>query len=108
MLSQFAQSFSMHRKLQQGMLHKHLATWYLVFRGSCLAHYTSGNLKKKKTEALKCNTGDFDAFIIMSDKARQELEWWVTHADSSYNVVTHGEPTIVLITNASSTGWGYS
>ena len=38
----------MHPKLQQGMLHKPLATWYLVFQGSCLAHCTSDNLKGTK------------------------------------------------------------
>ena len=65
-------------------------------------------LERDKTEAFECNNGVFDAFIIISDKARQELEWWVLHVDSSYNVISHGEPTIVLFTDASSTRWGCS
>ena len=32
-------------------------------------------LERDKTEAFECNNGVFDAFIIISDKARQELEW---------------------------------
>ena len=39
-------------------------------------------LERDKTEALKCNKGVFDAFMIISDKASQELEWWVMHVDS--------------------------
>ena len=39
-------------------------------------------LERDKTEALKCNKGVFDAFMIISDKARQELEWWVMQVDS--------------------------
>ena len=75
----------MHPKLPEGMLHKPLATWYLVFQGSCSAHCTSDNLKG--TEALKCNKGVFYAFTIS--------EWWVMHVDSSYNAISHGEPTKV-------------
>ena len=39
-------------------------------------------LERDKTEALKCNKDVFDVFMIISDKARQELEWWVMHVDS--------------------------
>ena len=48
-------------------------------------------LERDQTEALK---GVFYAFTI-SDKAHQELEWWVMHVDSSYNAISHGEPTNV-------------
>ena len=50
-------------------------------------------LERDKTEALKCNKRVFYDFI--SDKAHQEFEWWVMHVDSSYNAISHGEPTIV-------------
>ena len=67
-------------------------------------------LETDKTEALKCNKGVFVSFMTISDMARQELEWWVMYVDStnSYNVISHGEPTIVLFTDVSSTGWGCS
>ena len=67
-------------------------------------------LERDKMEALKCNKGVFDAFMTISDTARQGLEWWVMHVDStnSYNVISHGEPTIVLFTHVSFTGWGCS
>ena len=35
-----------------------------------------------------------------------ELAWWIEHSPNSYNVVSHGQPDIVLTTDASSTGWG--
>lgn len=46
--------------------------------------------------------------MIISDKANQELEWWAMHVDSNYNVTSHGEPIIVLFTDASFTRWGCS
>ena len=69
-----------------------------------------GQLERDKMEALKCSKGVFDAFMTISDTARQGLEWWVMHVDStnSYNVISHGEPTIVLFTHVSFTGWGCS
>ena len=51
-------------------------------------------LERDQTEALKCNKGVFYAFTI-SDKAHQELQWWVMHVDSSCNAISHGEPTNV-------------
>ena len=44
-------------------------------------------LERDQTEALQCNKGVFYAFTIS--------EWWVMHVDSSYNAISHGEPTKV-------------
>ena len=44
-------------------------------------------LERDQTEALKCNKGVFYAFTIS--------EWWFMHVDSSYNAISHGEPTKV-------------
>ena len=49
--------------------------------------------ERDKTEALKCNKGVVDAFMTISN---------------SYNVISHGDPTIVVFTHVSSTGWGCS
>ena len=61
-------------------------------------------LEREKTLALRYNKGDYDAFMVVSDKACNELMWWNTHLEASYNVISHGEPTVVMSTDASSTG----
>lgn len=60
-------------------------------------------LEREKTLALRYNKGDYDAFMVVSDKACNELMWWNTHLKASYNVISHGEPTVVMSTDASST-----
>ena len=62
--------------------------------------------EKKKTLALRSSKGDYDARMVVSDKARKELMWWNTHLEASYNVISHDEPTVVMSTDSSSTGWG--
>ena len=66
------------------------------------------HLETIKSQALKDNKGNFDASMLLNEKAKDELTWWINHAINSYNVVTHGEPDIVVTTDASSTGWGCS
>jgi len=63
-------------------------------------------LEREKTLALRYSKGDYDACMVVSDKAGTELLWWNTHLEASYNVISHGEPTVVMSTDASSTGWG--
>ena len=63
-------------------------------------------LERKKTLALGYSKGDYDAFMVVSDKACNELMWWNTHLEASYNVISHGEPTVIMSTDASSTGRG--
>lgn len=63
-------------------------------------------LEREKTLALRYSKGDYDAFRVVSDKACNELMWWNIHLEASYDVISHGEPTVVMSTDASSTGWG--
>ena len=82
-----------------------LGIWYQVSQESCGTLYFR-QLEREKTLALRYNKGDYDAFIVLSDKACNELIWWNTHLEASYNVISHGEPTAVMSTDASSTDWG--
>ena len=63
-------------------------------------------IEKDKTHALKENAGNFDAYMTLSDGAKKELNWWVTNARKSYNLISHGNPDTVLTTDALLTGWG--
>ena len=44
--------------------------------------------------------------LILNGNAKAELAWWIEHAPNGCNIISHGEPDIVLTTDASSTGWG--
>ena len=81
---------------------------YLIstFPGVVLGPLYFRHLEAVKSQALKDNKGNFDAFMSLNKEAEAELAWWIEHAPNSYNVVSHGEPEIVLTTDASSTGWG--
>lgn len=63
-------------------------------------------MEREKTLAPIYSKGDYDAFMVVSDKAPNELVWWNTHLEARYNVISHGEPSVTMSTNASSTGWG--
>ena len=67
-------------------------------------HYRS--LEHDKTRALKLCKGNFDSRMSLSDDSRQELDWWITNIDRSFNVISHGQPSSTLTTDASRTGWG--
>ena len=79
-----------------------------TFPGVMLGPLYFRHLETIKSQALKDNKGNFDASMSLNEKAKDELTWWINHAINSYNVVTHGEPDIVITTDASSTGWGCS
>ena len=67
-------------------------------------HYRS--LEQDKTRALKSCMGDFDCHVSLSEDSYRELGWWIKHIDQSFNVISHGQPSSTLTTDASRTGWG--
>ena len=64
------------------------------------------NIEKDKTQALNQNAGNFDAYKTLTNKAKTELQWWVTNGQGSYNVISHGKPDLTITTDASLMGWG--
>jgi hypothetical protein len=77
-----------------------------TFPGVMLGPLYFRHLEGGKSQALRDNRGNFDATMTLDKEAKEELTWWVNSAPDSYNVVSHGEPDIVITTDASSTGWG--
>ena len=67
-------------------------------------HFRS--LDMDKTEALRLNKGNFDAFMQLSELSRSDLQWWVNSARSLHNPITLPQPEITLYTDASKEGWG--
>ena len=62
-------------------------------------------LEIDKAAALKLHKGDFDQTMMLSDIAKQDLVWWIENVGMGKKI-SHGNPVIVLKTDASLTGWG--
>ena len=56
--------------------------------------------------ALQESRGNFENHMTLETKSLSEIKWWIDHVPSSFNVIQRDEPTIVMTTDASSTGWG--
>ena len=54
------------------------------------------HLEREKTLALKHCKGNFDSTTSLSEESRSELKWWITSSASTYNVVYHGQPELIL------------
>lgn len=67
-------------------------------------HYRS--LERDKSNALRENKGNFGSSMTLSPSSRAELNWWITNVDTSHKLISHGEPELLIQTDASTHGWG--
>ena len=44
--------------------------------------------------------------MTLSQKAREELHWWVQNVTSAFRNIMPTDPDLILTTDASNTGWG--
>lgn len=69
-----------------------------------LLHYRS--LERDKSNALRENKGNFGSSMALSPSSEAELNWWITNVDTSNKLISHGEPELLIQTDASTHGWG--
>ena len=69
-------------------------------------HYR--DLEHNKSEALKHHCGNFEASMNITEAMRVELTWWIENLNKQIRHVSHGNPQIILETDASLEGWGAS
>lgn len=67
-------------------------------------HYR--HLEKDKIEALHFSHGNYDASMIVSKLAKDELQWWVSNLPSAYNRLIREGRTLELFTDATILSWG--
>ena len=67
-------------------------------------HYRT--LERDKTYALREHKGNFGASMTLSQSSKAELNWWIVNVDTSSQLISHGEPELLIQTDASSHGWG--
>ena len=75
----------------------------MVMRGGGGHHK---RLELEKIGALAQSKGNFDAKMVLSPEAREEISWWLDNIDKSGKPVSRGDPDVVLFTDASNQGWG--
>ena len=69
-----------------------------------LAHIKS--LENEKIEALRRSKGNFDVPMQISDRARQDVIWWMEKVTQSEKHIEIVQPDVTVFTDASEQGWG--
>ena len=63
-------------------------------------------IEREKIMALKHNRGDYDCLMHISEGMKLELKWWVDNLAEQKRVIDHGNPDMIVTTDASNSGWG--
>ena len=64
------------------------------------------HLDNVKTSALKKGKGDYNAPVHLDGMCRDDLEWWINNIHHTHNPISHGNPSLMIRSDASETGWG--
>ena len=62
--------------------------------------------ERAKIQALQHQAGDYDAFMIITPAMKQELSWWIKNLHNQQRNICHGNPDVIITTDASAFGWG--
>ena len=63
-------------------------------------------LEIEKSIALKTSGWNFESDMTLSETAKDDIVWWIHHAQTSKRKINHGKVTRELRTDASTHGWG--
>ncbi|CAC5365143.1 unnamed protein product [Mytilus coruscus] len=63
-------------------------------------------LEQKKDKALKINKGNYDAIMYLDCEIHKHLIWWINNIEKSSKPILTIEPSMILQSDSSKTGWG--
>ena len=63
-------------------------------------------LEKLKEKELRIHKGNFDSYMMIPDQIVPTIEWWINNVHTSFKLITHGPPKVVLYSDSSTKGWG--
>ena len=63
-------------------------------------------LEKLKEQQLKIHRGNFNSFMTIPNQIVPTIEWWINNISSSYKLISHGPPVMVLYSDSSTKAWG--
>ena len=81
---------------------KIVASFPGVMYGPLYYRYLEGD----KSQVLRKEKGNFDAYMVLSTQARSELQWWVGNVEVAYQTLAREAPKETIFTDASLSGWG--
>lgn len=64
-------------------------------------------LEIEKDKHLKANAGDFEAKIVISDKNKETIAWWIDNVERFPRSINISKPLLVIKTDSSMTGWAF-
>ena len=64
------------------------------------------SLEIEKDYHLKCNAGDFEAKIKISNSGKKTIEWWIYNVHMYPRSIINGNPSLIVKTDSSLSGWG--
>ena len=67
-------------------------------------HYR--HLERDKIENLKRTRGHYDAQMTLSLASVEDIQWWISHIESSFRRISQMAPSFTIESDASSRGWG--
>ena len=59
-----------------------------------------------KNEALKLNKGNFEAKLLLTNDMICDLFWWINNIHTTFKPISHGNPVLIIYSDASLKGWG--
>lgn len=63
-------------------------------------------LEKIKELELKKHQGNYNSFMTVPKYIIPTIQWWIDNVSSSYKLISHGTPKLILFSDASKKGWG--
>lgn len=63
-------------------------------------------LERHKIFSLKINRGNYKACITVIKTIKDQLRWWINNLNTQKSDVSKPNPSIVLSSDASDSGWG--
>ena len=59
-----------------------------------------------KTKALQMHKGNYKSTMSISQKGRENLQWWLDNIETSFCDMGHPPVDAIVYSDASMTGWG--
>lgn len=64
------------------------------------------NLENAKINALRSSAGNYDSYMHISNLMKEDLKWWIENIQSQFRHISHGNPEMIIETDASLKGYG--
>ena len=82
-----------------------IGTLVAAFPGVLYGPLYYRELELVKIKALKVSR-NYDRKILLEQHCKDELTWWLKEGINSHKPISHGNPDVIIQTDASNKGWG--